>query len=130
LNLRSLTRPVVSTGTADVLALPMRFLEAAAKAVSGVHLAVEVGPSRALSVLLSQISPDTPVLAVDTARQSLAALLGVVGAAFALGAAVDTTPLFADRVLRPLKLNDEIALRGFDSVKLAEGLDNPARMGG
>jgi acyl transferase domain-containing protein len=130
LNLRPLTRPVVSTARTDVLALPMRFLEAAAKAAGRVDLAVEIGPGRELSVLLSQISPATPLLAVDTGSQSLAALLGVAGAAFALGVAVDTTPLFADRVLRLLKLNEEFALRGFASVKLAEGLENPARTGG
>lgn len=112
-------RTVVSTVTGDVLdpgtdlrallrdqvVLPVRFQEAAAKAVASADLAVEVGPGRVLSGLLRDISPDTPVLSVDTDSQSLQSLLSVVGAAYALGATVDTDVLFGDRVLRPLPLD-------------------------
>jgi enediyne polyketide synthase len=115
------TRPVVSAVTGDWLdpatdlpsllrdqiVLPVRFHEAAAKAVEGAALAVEVGPGRVLTGLVKDIAPGTPVLAVDTDSRSLSALLSVVGAAFALGAAVDAEALFADRVLRPLPLDGE-----------------------
>ena len=112
-------RTVVSTVTGDVLdadadlptllrdqiQLPVRFHEAAAKAADGADLAIEVGPGRVLAGLLADIAPDTPVLAVDTDSQSLRPLLSVVGAAYALGAAVDAGALFADRVTRPLPLD-------------------------
>ncbi|WNV84587.1 type I polyketide synthase [Umezawaea sp. Da 62-37] len=113
------TLPVMSTVTGDLLdpstdlrdllrdqiLLPVRFQEAAVKAVTGADLAVEVGPGRVLAGLLPDIAPNTPVLAVDTESQSLGSLLAVVGAAHALGAAVDTDALFAGRVLRPLPLD-------------------------
>ncbi|WP_258904643.1 type I polyketide synthase [Actinokineospora sp. UTMC 2448] len=93
----------------DQIVFPVRFHEAAAKAVEGADLAVEVGPGRVLSGLLRDIAPQTPVLAIDTDSQSLTALLSVVGAAFALGSTVDTDALFADRVLRPLPLDAELS---------------------
>ncbi|MFC4857051.1 type I polyketide synthase [Actinophytocola glycyrrhizae] len=113
------TRTVVSAVTGDVLdpgadlrvllrdqiVFPVRFHEAAAKATDGADLAVEIGPGRVLSGLLRDIAPEVPVLSVDTDSQSLTPLLSVVGAAFALGAAVDAEALFADRVLRPLQLD-------------------------
>ncbi|HEX4724140.1 MAG TPA: type I polyketide synthase [Pseudonocardiaceae bacterium] len=89
----------------DQIVLPVRFHAAAAKAVDGADLAVEVGPGRVLTNLLKDIAPGTPVLSVDTDSQSLSSLLSVVGAAFALGAAVNTDALFADRVLRALPLD-------------------------
>jgi enediyne polyketide synthase len=115
------TRTVVSTVTGEVLdpgtdlrallrdqiVYPVRFQEAAATAAKDADLAVEVGPGRVLSGLLKEIAPDVPVLAVDTDSQSLSSLLNVLGAAFALGAALDSEALFADRVLRPLPLNGE-----------------------
>lgn len=113
------TRPVVSTVTGDLLdpdtdlrvllrdqiQFPVRFHEAAAKAAGDADLAVEIGPGRVLAGLLRDISRETPVLAVDTDSQSLSSLLSVLGAAFALGASVDTEALFADRVVRPLPLD-------------------------
>ena len=45
------------------------------------------------------------MLSVDTDSASLTPLLSVVGAAFALGAPVDTEALFAGRVVRPLPLD-------------------------
>lgn len=114
-----LTRSVVSTVTGDLLdpgadlrallrdqvVLPVRFHEAAARATTGVDLAVEVGPGHVLSGLLRDIAPDTPALSVATDSPSLSSLLSVLGAAYALGADVDTEALFADRVLRPLPLD-------------------------
>jgi enediyne polyketide synthase len=113
------TRHVVSSVTGDLLdpdtdlrtllrdqiVFPVRFQEAAAKAATGADLAVEVGPGRVLAGLLSNIAKDTPVLSIDTDSQSLTSLLSIVGAAYALGADVDTEALFADRVLRPLPLD-------------------------
>jgi len=120
------TRParhVVSTVTGDLLdadtdlrvllrdqiVSPVRFQEAAAKAATGADLAVEVGPGRVLAGLLQDIAQDTPVLSVDTDNQSLSSLLSVVGAAFALGAEVDTEALFAGRVVRTLPLDREFS---------------------
>jgi enediyne polyketide synthase len=113
------TRSIVSTVTGDwldpgtdVRALlrdqvlrPVRFHEAATKAVEGADLAVEVGPGRVLAGLAQDIAPGTPVLSVDAESQSLRPLLSVVGAAYVLGSTVDTAALFATRVLRPLPLN-------------------------
>lgn len=91
----------------DQIVAPVRFHEAAAKAADGADLAIEVGPGRVLTGLLRDIAPDVPVLSVDTDSQSLSSLLSVVGAAFALGAKVDTEALFSDRVLRPISLAGE-----------------------
>lgn len=73
-----------------------------ADAVVDADLVLEVGPGRALSALAALAAPAVPVLALDTDSPSLAPLLSAVGAAYALGAAVDPTPLFADRVIRPI----------------------------
>ncbi|MFD1147844.1 type I polyketide synthase [Saccharothrix hoggarensis] len=114
-----LSRPVVSTVTGEVLhaaedlrellpdqvLLPVRFREAAARAVERADLALEVGPGRVLAGLLAEIAPGTPVLSLDTDNNSLVPLLSAVGAAFALGADVDTAALFAGRVVRPLPLD-------------------------
>jgi enediyne polyketide synthase len=111
-----LERAVVSTVSGDVLhaaenlpellreqiVQPVRFREAAAKVAERSDLVLEVGPGRVLSGLFEEIAPGTPVLAVDTESKTLAALLRVVGAAFALGAAVDVQALFAGRVVREL----------------------------
>ncbi|TDP64925.1 type I polyketide synthase [Actinokineospora alba] len=117
------TRDLVSTVTGDLLdpdtdlrvllrdqvVFPVRFHEAAAKAAAGADLAVEIGPGRVLAGLLRDIAQDTPVLSVDTDSQSLSSLLSIVGAAFALGAEVNTQALFADRVVRPLPLDVEFS---------------------
>jgi enediyne polyketide synthase len=114
-------RTVVSTVSGDVLdpstdlrallkeqiVKPVRFHEAAAKAVDGADLVLEVGPGRVLSGLVSTISPQSRVLAIDTDSASLTSLLGAVAAAFTLGASVDATALFTDRVVRPISLDGD-----------------------
>jgi enediyne polyketide synthase len=111
-----LGRPVVSTVTGDVLhaaenlpellreqiVLPVRFREAAAKVAERSDLVIEVGPGRVLTGLFEEIAPATPVLALDTDNGSLAGVLRVLGAAFALGAPVTPERLFAGRVVREL----------------------------
>ncbi|HST66001.1 MAG TPA: SDR family NAD(P)-dependent oxidoreductase, partial [Mycobacteriales bacterium] len=86
----------------EQITLPVRFHEAAAKAVEGADLVVEVGPGRILSGLVKDIAPGRTVLAVDSESTSLSSLLAVVGAAFVLGSTVDTAALFADRIVRAL----------------------------
>ena len=109
-------RPVVSSVCGDMveqdsplhrllteqIVRPVRFEEAAAKAIANANLVLEVGPGRILSGLVRQQAPDKLVLSVDTDSASLAPLLTAVGAAYALGVAVDPAPLFRDRVVRPL----------------------------
>ncbi|HEV2781532.1 MAG TPA: type I polyketide synthase [Actinophytocola sp.] len=121
INFWGLNRTVVSTVTGEVLdpgtdlrallrdqiVKPVRFHEAAARAVADADLVLEVGPGRVLSGLVSEIAPDKRVLAVDTDSASLSALLGAVGAAFAMGASVDAPVLFADRAVRPIPLDAE-----------------------
>ncbi len=111
-----LDRPVVSTVTGDVLhaaedlrdllrdqvVLPVRFREAAAKVAERSDLVIEVGPGRVLTGLFRQIAPGTPVLPLDTDSPTLAAVLKVAGAAFAFGAPLETSALFAGRVVRAL----------------------------
>jgi enediyne polyketide synthase len=114
-------RPVVSTVTGEMLdpgtdlrdllrdqiVRPVRFQEAAERAIADVDLVIEVGPGRVLSGLATQITAGKPVLPVDTDSGSLSALLGAVGAAFTLGASVDAPVLFADRAVRPISLDAE-----------------------
>jgi acyl transferase domain-containing protein len=111
-----LRRPVVSTVTgerltededlrallASQLVEPVRFHDAAADAVAGADLVVEVGPGQVLSVPVAEATPDALVLALDTDSTSLVPLLTVAGAAYALGVDVDPIGLFADRVIRPI----------------------------
>jgi enediyne polyketide synthase len=117
----TLKRPVVSTVTgarldpdADLRTLlreqvvrPVRFHQAAVDAVEGADLVVEVGPGSVLTGLVRRFAPDVPVLPVDSDGPSLAPLLSIVGAAFALGSEVDVERLFADRVVRALPANGD-----------------------
>jgi enediyne polyketide synthase len=137
------TRPMVSTVTGDLLdpaadlrrllcdqvLFPVRFHEAAAKAATGADLVVEVGPGRVLAGLLRDIAPDTAVLSVDTDSRTLRPLLSVLGAAYAVGAALDTEALFAGRVLRSLPLDGAFTFLASPceaAPDLAVGLAEPA----
>ncbi len=112
-------RPVVSTVTGDRLAAdadlaalladqirrPVRFHEAATRAVADADLVVEVGPGRVLSGLVREIDPGRAVLSLDTDSPSLVPLLQVAAAAHVTGVAIRTETLTAGRVLRPLPLD-------------------------
>ncbi|WP_165224021.1 type I polyketide synthase [Aquisphaera insulae] len=82
---------------------PVRFLEAMDEAAPGVDLGIEVGPGRVLTGLAGELFP-APVVSVEAGSESLAGLLTVLGAAFALGAAVNPAPLFKDRLTRPFPI--------------------------
>ncbi|MEJ2885804.1 type I polyketide synthase [Actinomycetospora aeridis] len=133
-------RPVVSTVTgapldpgtdlpillSEQIVAPVRFTAAAETVAQDSDLLVEVGPGRVLTGLAAQVAPSTPALAIDTDQPSLAGLLRVVGAAFALGAPVDTGALFAGRVLRPLPLDGSMTFLANpceSAPALGEGMD-------
>ncbi|HXJ00536.1 MAG TPA: SDR family NAD(P)-dependent oxidoreductase, partial [Micropepsaceae bacterium] len=69
-----------------------------------VDLFIEVGPGAVLSGLVRD-DADTPVVSLDAGGNSLKGLLHAVGAAFALGAPVRASTLFADRITRHFDLD-------------------------
>ena len=87
---------------------PVRFTEAVREAARHADLFVEVGPGRVLSGM-ARAATDVPAVALDTDDESLRGLLGVVGAAFAVGAPVALEGLFRDRLIRPLKVGQEFS---------------------
>lgn len=110
-------RRVVSTVTGEALAPdvdiaallhrqivdPVLFAPALQAAVKDVDLLVEVGPGRVLSGLAEGLT-DIPVRALDTDAESLAGLLGVVAAAFVVGACEVGDVLFRTRLIKPLRI--------------------------
>jgi enediyne polyketide synthase len=113
---------IVSTVTGDVLAPdtdvpallhrqitdPVLFAQAVDRAAADVDLFVEVGPGRVLTTLAAAAT-GVPAFAQDTDDESIASLLGVVGAAFVVGAAAVSSALFHGRLIRPLSLDAEFA---------------------
>jgi enediyne polyketide synthase len=87
---------------------PVRFAQAVELAAKDIDLLVEVGPGRVLSRLASTVT-DVPAVALDTDSESLGGLLGVVGAAYVVGAYVDHTSLFHGRLTRPLEIGAEFS---------------------
>jgi len=85
------------------LTSPVRFTAALAAARGLADLWLEVGPGRTLSELAAPLLavPTPPIIALDAGGPSLAGLLAAAGAAFCLGAPVDTAALFAGRFTRP-----------------------------
>ncbi len=67
-------------------------------------LLIEVGPGTVLTHLARETA-GVSVIALDAGGNSLKGLLQAVGAAFALGAPVNTAALFADRFTRPFALD-------------------------
>jgi enediyne polyketide synthase len=82
------------------LTAPVRFVDALAETASRADLLIEVGPGRVLNGL-ARGQCGVPVFSMDTDDESLAGLLGVVGAAWAAGVPVRHQALFADRPVRP-----------------------------
>ncbi len=116
-SLSMLGRDVISTVTgrllppdADVrdvlqqqITSPVRFTEAASRALDRADLAIEVGPGSVLSGLVDSMI-DVPVIATDAGGSSLRGLLAALGAAYTLGAPISHRELFADRYLRPFDI--------------------------
>jgi enediyne polyketide synthase len=130
LPMRPLARPVASTVTGGLLSSgddlrallisqvtsPVRFTDALAAAADRVDLWIEVGPGRALSELVGEVL-ECPTIPLDVGGPSLVGLLQAAGAAFALGAPLDTEVLFAGRFTRP-----------FDPDRVPRFLANPCEM--
>lgn len=77
---------------------PVRFREAIA-ACGEIDLWIEVGPGEILSGLASECG-SARTISLDVAGRSLRGLLSSVGAAFTMGAQVDTESMFSDRFSR------------------------------
>ena len=86
------------------LTAPVRFMEAAMAAAADVDLFVEVGPGEILGHLVSEFV-DKPCVSLDAGGESLLGLLKAAGAAFASGACVDPSVLFAGRIAKPFSLD-------------------------
>ncbi|GIH67823.1 type I polyketide synthase [Sphaerimonospora thailandensis] len=118
--LAPIERRVVSTVTGaelerdtDVPALlrrqitdPVRFTQAVALAAKDTDLFVEVGPGRVLSSLAAAAT-QVPAVALNTDDESLAGLLGVVGAAYVRGVPILHEELFHGRLVRPIEIGAE-----------------------
>lgn len=83
---------------------PVRFTTALAAMDGAADLFIEAGPGRILSGLVGDMT-STPVVALDAGGDSLEGLLTAAGAVFALGAPLNTAPLFSDRFARPFALD-------------------------
>ncbi|HEX5597436.1 MAG TPA: SDR family NAD(P)-dependent oxidoreductase, partial [Micromonosporaceae bacterium] len=115
-----LSRRLVSTVTggpleasADIPALlrrqitdPVRFASAVNVAAGQADLFVEVGPGRVLTRMVREISR-VPAVALDTDDESLTSLFTVLAAVFVLGGPPPGPALSAERLARPLELDDE-----------------------
>lgn len=87
------------------LTSPVRFIEAVTEAAAaGIDLWLEVGPGRALSTIMGEMSK-TPVVSLDAGGESLRGLLCATGAAFVLGQPVNHRALFEGRFTRPFDLD-------------------------
>ncbi|MFC4057169.1 SDR family NAD(P)-dependent oxidoreductase [Planomonospora corallina] len=117
-----ISRDIVSTVTGEILSPdtdiaallqrqitdPVLFTQAVERAAARVDLFVEVGPGSVLSRLAAGVS-DVPAMAVDTDSESISAFLGVVAAAYVIGAPVAHEELFHGRLVRPLEIGAEFA---------------------
>jgi enediyne polyketide synthase len=115
---RPLKGKVISTITGDTicaeenlrellcrqLTAPVRFTEAAEAAAAEADLFIEVGPGHILGSLISEFV-DKPCVSLDAGDESLLGLLKAAAAAFASGACVDVSVLFAGRFAKPFSLD-------------------------
>jgi enediyne polyketide synthase len=85
---------------------PVLFAQAVTAAAKDIDLFVEIGPGRVLSGL-SRVITDVPAVALDTDDESLAGVLRVAGAAYAVGVPVIHEALFHGRLVRPLRVGAE-----------------------
>jgi enediyne polyketide synthase len=110
-------RTVVSTVTGDFLkqacieellctqiTAPVRFLEAVERIQNEIDLFIEVGPGTTLTRLLPDITAK-PGIATDAGGTSIGGILSACASAFVLGAAINTSALFAHRFTRPISLD-------------------------
>lgn len=97
---------------------PVRFTEAlaAAHAERPVDLWIEIGPGHMLAALATA-TLGTSAVALDVGSPSVSGLLSAAGAAWALGAPVELSSLFAGRVLKP-----------FDRARTPRFLTNPCEL--
>jgi enediyne polyketide synthase len=86
------------------LTAPVLFIEAATAAAAEVDFFLEVGPGQILGNLVAEFL-DVPCVSLDAGGDSLRGLLKAAGAAFAAGACVDTSVLFAGRFAKPFNLD-------------------------
>ncbi len=84
----------------EQITAPVLFAEALGAGAERSDLLIEVGPGQVLTHLAREIT-GVPAVATRTDEDSLAGLLGALGAAFAVGADVRVGELFADRLVRP-----------------------------
>ncbi|MGC2695097.1 MAG: SDR family NAD(P)-dependent oxidoreductase [Candidatus Angelobacter sp.] len=113
----TLQRPVISTVTGERLhsaydlrtllieqiTKPVRFAEAISIAADEVDLLIEVGPGTVLSGISNECT-EKPIIALDAGSESLRGLFLAVGAAFVMGAEIQTSPLFEGRFGRHIDL--------------------------
>jgi enediyne polyketide synthase len=87
----------------DQITMPVLFVKAAVHVAAETDLLIEVGPGSILTDIVSH-QFDVPAVALNVGGDSLRGLLTAAGAAFALGAPVQSKALFADRFYRPFHL--------------------------
>jgi len=101
---RQVTSPVRFIAALQALGIRPRAAQVRRSRADRVDLFIEVGPGAVLSGLVRD-DADTPVISLDAGGNSLKGLLHAVGAAFALGAPVRASALFADRITRHFDLD-------------------------
>lgn len=85
---------------------PVQFHSALTKASELVDLFIEVGAGATLGPLVSECT-ERPVISLDLTVPTVESVLKAAGAAFVLGARLNTDGLFADRFSRPFHLHRE-----------------------
>ncbi|MGW4941978.1 SDR family NAD(P)-dependent oxidoreductase [Actinoplanes sp. NPDC004185] len=86
---------------------PVLFHQAVTTAAADVDMFVEVGPGQVLS-RLAETATGVPAVSLDTDDESMRSLLRVVAAAYVRGAAGLPAVLFDDRLVRPVRVDDEL----------------------
>lgn len=86
------------------LTAPVRFTEAVTQLLDNTDLFLEVGTGNVLAGLLNDWV-EIPVISLDMSGPSLRGLLQALGAAYAMGVALNREELFADRFSRPFDLD-------------------------